>query len=113
METIWLNLSAGTRTVTLYGAHKGFGATPPKGQHIWMEFEYLDANGKYVTCTTHAYEVDLTSDSSTWNNDTGLTAFKLSATVNVNADCIIPVRIHYHDYVASAYTYIDPKLGVA
>lgn len=112
-ETIWLNLAAGSRTVTLYGAHKNFGGTPPKTHNIWIEFEYLDANGDYKHYSSYAYGTTLTSDSSTWNNDTSLTVFKIDCPVTVDAQCIVPVRIYYHAYVASAYTYVDPKIGVA
>jgi hypothetical protein len=112
-ETIWLALTAGEQTLTLYGAYKGFSTTPPKKHHIWFEFEYLDANGDYVHESSYDYDAALTSDTSEWDGDTDLTAFKIPVTVTADDDCIVPVRIHYHDYVASAYTYIDPKVGVA
>lgn len=114
IETIWLALSAGSRTLTLYGAHKNFVSSVPKKHHLWFEFEYLDASNNYVHVSTYAYGTSLESDASTWNNDTGLTVFKITApAVAVGADCVVPVRIFYQDYESGGYTYIDPKIGVA
>lgn len=113
METIWIALAAGSRTLTLYGAHKNFSSNTPTKQTMWFEFEYLDASGNYTHVSTYAYGTALDSDASTWNGDTGLTAFKIQApSVTVNADCVVSVRVFYHTYESGAYTYVDPKIVV-
>jgi hypothetical protein len=106
-ETIWLSLATGSVTVTLYGAYKGY--TPLSAHDVWAELEYLNGSGLIVNATTYVYNGDLTSDSSTWNNDTGLTVFKLVLTLTLPSDQVCPLRIYGVKYAASSYLYIDPK----
>jgi hypothetical protein len=116
LETIWVSVSAGSRTISIYGAHKGFGSDPPTKQDMWMEFDYSShaSNANRTLATTKLLvPTTLTSDSSTWNNDTSLTVFVMSATVTVSQDCVIPIRVYNGKFVSSAYVYIDPKAVVS
>jgi len=111
-ETIFAAVTAGTQTITLYGAHKGW-TTAPTQADLWFEGAYYaDGSGATVTnlstrdLTTMA---TLTTDTSTWNGDSGLTIFKLTITLTVGQDSIVPIRIFLSRYDSGAYLYIDPK----
>lgn len=108
-ETIQLALTTGSHTITVYGAHKGWSSTPPLGHNIWIESEYLDGSGNFTHVTSRSYGTSLSSDSSTWTGDTSLTDFLMSLTFTVGTACVVPVRIYFGDFVASAIVYVDPK----
>jgi hypothetical protein len=105
-ETIWLALASGARTVTMYFACKN--VSPDRGD-VWIETEYKDNSHKPVLVTSVSPGTALTSDSSTWNNDSGLTIFKIALSFTLPSDQAIPVRIGFAKYAASAYYYVDPK----
>lgn len=112
-ETIWVNVtSGGARTVTIYGAYKGWGATPPTKDNIWLDSDYLDTGSgasRALATSRTALADALTSDSSVWTGDTGLTSFKLEIVFTPLQTGLVPIRIRHTQYVASAIVYIDPK----
>lgn len=105
-ESMWLSLPSGANTITIYGAHKNFSTIT--AADIWAELQYKDGSDVIQTLTTFNYAAALTSDSSTWNNDSGLTLFKLVLSVTLPSAQVCPVRILGSKYTASAYAYIDP-----
>lgn len=105
-ETIWLSLLSGSNTITIYGAYKNH--TALTAADIWMDTEYANGSNVPVAVTTFGTGA-LTSDSSTWTGDTGLTPFKLVLTFTLPSNQVVPLRIYGTKYEASAYTYIDPK----
>lgn len=106
-QTIWLSLTSGSRTITLYGAHKLFGTNLPTKADIWFEVEDKANDNMNTVITTQEYAA-LESDASDWENDPGVTAFKISKTFTVTATAVVPFRIYYYKYVPNAYIYIDP-----
>ncbi len=111
-ETIFANCVAGSNTITVYGAHKLYGATPPTKDDFWMEGTYYTgasggANDCFTTKDTAAGALDV--DTSVWNGDSSLTVFKLTKTIVVGQDCIVPIRLFWKKHVLGAYVYIDPK----
>lgn len=105
-ESIWLALSSGARTVTLYFACKNLS---PTRSDVWVEAEYADGSNKPVIVSSYSYGTALTSDSSTWTGDSGLTIFKIVLSFTLPSAQAVPIRIFFGKYAASAYCYVDPK----
>lgn len=105
-ESIWLSLSSGARTVTLYFACKNLS---PDAGDIWAEAEYADGNQKPVIVSSHSPGTALTSDSSTWNGDSGLTIFKIVLSFTLPSAQAVPIRVFFGKYVSGGYCYLDPK----
>ena len=115
-ETIYANVAAGANTITIYGAYKAWGATPPTQADLWFEGSYYaGASGATVTAfsTRDLTGTALTSDTSTWTGDTGLTVFKITKTITAGQASSVPIRVYLSKYVSSAYIYIDPKVVVS
>ena len=109
----YIPLSAGSQTITLYGAYKGY-TTAPNKLDVWFEFDYSDETPGSSRAWANTREVaDLESDASTWTGVSGETAFKISKTVTVGQDCIARVRIGAGKYESGAELYIDPTLVVS
>lgn len=113
-ETIFVPLSAGSRTLTIYGAHKLWGGTPPLDNDIWFECSYVSSlsGATRTVASSRGSGTTLTSDTSVWNGDTGLTLFRMSVSFTVGQNCVAPIRIYLGKYVASAYIYIDPLVSI-
>jgi len=111
-ELYWVTLPSTTVTITLYGAYKNSYAVPPDGRHISLECEYVDSLGSRKVARSSQI---LSSDSSTWTGDSGLTSFKVTVTVpNTVADLVVPIRLILGGPVdGSGYYYIDPKIIVS
>lgn len=110
-ETILASLTTSNTTITIFGAYKGYSPVPDKSQ-IWADADYLDAGSgahRAFATSRDVPGVVLTSDTSTWTGDTGLTAFKMVITVAPGQNCLAPIRIFDNLRQASAYFYIDPK----
>jgi len=103
---MWLSLPSGASTITIYGAHKNFSSIT--ASDIWAELQYRDSSDDTQMVSTFDYGASLTSDASTWNNDSGLTGFKLVLSVTLSAAQVVPLRIYGSKYTATAYAYIDP-----
>lgn len=112
--TTWISLTAGSRTITIYGAYKLFGSNPPTKSDLWVETEQKanDYTNNFVS-THDLNNAALESDSSTWSNDPSVTPFKITKTFTVDNTCVVPVRINYYKSVANGYVYIDPLIVVA
>lgn len=113
-DTIWVSVPGSSSTITVYGAHKGYGGTPPDASDIWIGADYLDqaSGGRRAFASSrdgNAIPAALTSDASSWTGDTGLTSFKLTLTFTPGQSGLVPVRIYTKKRTASAYFYIDPK----
>lgn len=113
-DTIWVAVTALSTKVTVYGAHKGYGGTPPDASDIWLGGDYFDqaVNSRRAFASTRddsMLPVALTSDSSVWVGDTSLTSFRLELTVAPGQSGLVPVRVYTKKRQASAYFYIDPK----
>lgn len=114
LETIWVAVPGSASTVTVYGAYKGYGGTPPDASDIWLALDYFDqASGARRAFASSRDDTmipaALTSDSSSWTGDTGLTSFKLELTFTPGQSGMVPVRVYTKKRTASAYFYIDPK----
>jgi hypothetical protein len=109
-ELIWLTMLQGARTLTLYGAYKNYLPEDlPTKYHSWFEFDYID-DSDISKC---ARSGDLLSDNSTWVNDSGLTVFKLQASVTLGRDMTVPVRLYLGTPIyGTGYIYYDPKFEV-
>ncbi len=106
-EVIYLDLVAGTHTVTMYGAHRIF-ASPLTKTDLYLEVDYLNADGTSASITTRGAGA-LETDSSTWNGDTDLTIFKMVTTFAIPSNQTVPVRILGSiTYEPNTYLYIDP-----
>lgn len=105
-ETMWISCSSGARTITIYGAYKNY--TTLLAHDIWIETEYRDGSIITQPVTTHIPNGALSSDSSTWVGDSGLTMFKMVLSFTLSAAQIVPLRIYGLKYQSSAYLYIDP-----
>jgi len=114
-ELIFLSVTAGSHTITVYGAHKIW-ATAPTANDLWMEGSYY-SSATLATIAQFSTRDDayipnspaaLTSDTSTWTGDTGMTIFKLAVTITVGQACLVPIRIYLSKFQAGAYVYIDP-----
>ncbi len=117
LDTYFISLASGANTVTLYGAYKtSLYTVAPTQEDIWFEVEYLD-NASTAHRTTASSKTGgataLTSDSSTWNNDTGLTVFKIVLSITAGQACKCPTRIRFNKLQSgSAYTLVDPIVVV-
>ena len=107
-DTIYAKLTAGVRTVTIYGAHKSYSSAPTKND-LWFDVDYYDAVTTHRASGSSRAAGALTSDASTWNGDSGLTIFKLVVVITVVTPGIMPIRIYFRKYDAAGYTYLDPK----
>lgn len=117
-ETIWVTVPSGSHTITVYGAHKGYGATPPNASEVWVDADFLaDGSGarrEFATSRDSAMvPAALASDASSWTGDSGLTSFKLELAVTAGQDGLVPVRFHSIKRTPSAYFYLDPKAIVS
>lgn len=114
METILVPLTAGSRTLTVYGAHKLWGGTPPLDNELYFECDYI-SSGSGATrtlATSKGSGSTLTADGSSWTGDTGLTTFSMSITFSVGQNCVAPIRVYLGKFVSSAYVYIDPLVVI-
>jgi len=116
-DATYVSLVSGSNNVTMYGAHKNFGSTPPTQEDIWMELEYYDLaapSSHIITASSKTgLSTALTTDSSTWNNDSGLTIFKIVLTVVTGQACIVPVRIKFQKFVPGGYVLFDPRIVIS
>lgn len=108
-ESIWLALSSGARTVTLYFACKNLA---PDAGDVWVEAEYANGSAQPVIVSSHAPGTAVTSDASTWVGDSGLTVFKIVLSFTLPSAQAVPLRIFFGKWVASSYCYVDPKPAV-
>lgn len=118
-ETIFAYVPSGSaKVLTLYGAYKLWGGTPPTQGDIWMEGSYYAAAAPSATLTSFSTRdyagTALTADGvSTWVGDSGMTNFKISITLaTVGQNSLIPIRILLSKFVSGGYIYLDPKLTV-
>lgn len=108
VESQWVSLLSGSNTLTIYGAYKNYTGNPIDGSYFWAEVDYIDGSGKPQTART---PITLVTDSSTWNNDTGLTVFKTTVTFTTNGTQVSPVRLYIGaPQDGTGYYYIDPKI---
>lgn len=115
-ETLYVTLSAGTNTLTLYGCYKTWAGTQktlPNNRDIGFLLSWFNNSNAYQITNTGA-DTALTSDSSTWTGATGLTAFKVTATLSSAAAQTVPVSIFINqEYDATGFFYIDPMIVVS
>ena len=115
-ETASVNLAAGSNTLTLYGSYKNYVGTiqaAPTLRDIGFTFDWWDNTNTIKTTSTFA-DGALTSDSSTWNNDPGVTPFKVSITITAALAQTIDINMFVSpEYDASGYFYIDPIIVVS
>ena len=114
-EQAFLNLLNGTSVIRVYGAYKSWAGTneaAPTTRDIGINFDYYNGAG-YVAISTFA-DGSLTGDSSTWVNDTGLTAFVLTVTLSdVSGAQAVPFNLSCSpEFDSSGYVYIDPAVTV-
>ena len=106
-EVIYLDLLAGTHTITMYGAHRLFADALTKGE-LFLEVDWLDSNG-ILKSVSSVRQGDLETDASVWVGDTDLTVFKMTQTITIPTDQQVPVRVYgTYVYENSAYLYLDP-----
>ena len=106
-EVIYLDLAAGTHTVTVYGAHRLFANALTRGE-LFTEIDWLDVDGRQQSSSSVRGGA-LVTDASVWVGDTDLTVFKMEQTITIPTDQQVPVRIlGTYIYENSAYLYIDP-----
>lgn len=114
-ETYFVDLASGSNTVTMYGAHVGWAGTlkaAPDTFDVGFFFDYWNGDGDFSTCST-ASGAALTSDDSTWNDDTGFTVFKVAVTVTTNGAQTVPFHIFLSpEYDSAGYVYVDPQIVV-
>ena len=111
-EIVWVTLLAGTNILTLYGAHKNFVTTPTKAD-IGFSLEYQSST-VLVNKVSSLSAAALEADTSTWNNDPGLTAFKVSVTLTNAVAQTVPLNIFVSpEYDISGYVVIDPTIVVS
>lgn len=102
-EILWLSLTSGTTSVTVYGAHRLF-TNDLKYGDFELEAEYIENDVKGVV---RGYMVE--SDSSVWVGDTDLVPFKCTFDITVQTDQVVPLRINgKYIYESGSYLYIDP-----
>jgi hypothetical protein len=80
-----------------------------------MEFDYVSNSSnptRTLATTKDTTEAALTSDASTWNNDSNLTKFKLSKTVTTSQASLVPIRVYVDKYVSTSYVLVDPLINV-
>lgn len=109
----YVAVTSGSRTITVYGAYKGWSSTDLlQADDVWIESQYQKSNGDIGYLTTQADAI-LTSDSSTWSNESGYTAFKMVITFTAPSSQNIPIRINLKKQFENAVVYIDPTITVA
>ncbi len=114
METIMVPLAVGSRTLTVYGAHKLW-STAPVDDEIYFECDYVSSGSgaTRTVATSKGIGSALTSDTSVWTGDTGLTLFKMTVTFSAAQACVAPIRMYLAKADGSAYIYLDPLVEVA
>jgi hypothetical protein len=122
METIFINLASGANTVTLYGAYKNYAGnfltqpyitTVPTAQDVGFGFDWFSSSGTVLNTSSSFATGALATDASTWNLDSGVTAFKIDIVI-ASADAqTVPVNIFMSpEYDSAGYIYIDPEIYV-
>jgi hypothetical protein len=112
-EIMFVSATAGTRTITVYGAYKMW-VIAPTAKELWMEGSYYSSASDCTWAifstrdTAVTSPAALTTDTSIWTGDSSLTLFKLAITVTIGQDCLIPIRILLSKFQVGAYIYIDP-----
>ncbi|MEI6542141.1 MAG: hypothetical protein WCL60_01380 [Methylococcales bacterium] len=114
-EQAFLNLTNGTNVIRLYGSYKSWAGTNealPTLRDIGINFDYYNGSG-YVAISSFT-DGALPSDSSTWNNDSGLTGFIITTTLtDVSGAQAVPFNIFASpEFDSSGYIYIDPAVTV-
>lgn len=117
-ERILRTLAAGANTLTLYGAYKNWAGTNETGPNragIGFSFDYFDNGNAFQSVNTMLNDgTALTSDSSTWVNDTGLTPFKVSVTLSNCQAQTVAINVYASPEGDSAgYFYVDPSIVVS
>lgn len=112
-EPMYAYVTAVASVVTIYGAYKGYGASPPTREDLWFDAEYLSASSGGLRTQATSQEVGypaaaLTSDASTWTGDSSLTKFKMAISMNPGQASVVPIRLYLAKRVNGAYVYIDP-----
>jgi hypothetical protein len=106
----------GLRLLTVYIAVKGFATVR---RNIFAAIQIIieapagayPKTRQYLSSSTGWMESDLTS---VWNNDTGLTAYKIVVPFKVDRYENIGVRVHFMPvYENAAFYYVDPKFVVS
>ena len=118
-ETIYVSLTAGAHTITLFGAYDLLYAVPPTQKDLWFETDYYaDAAGarRAFASTRTVATTALTADVvSAWSDDVPdagdrpRVKFSLALTITVGQACLCPIRIYQTAKDAAKYVYIDPK----
>ena len=115
----WTPGATGAATATLYVAHKNM-TNPtflPKRLKTYVSVPYFDPAVSEYQPKTVMGDIEgqwLDDSASTWNNDTGLSQWKLVIPFNVTeAGQAVTFRIYYDWYDATGYLYLDPKVDFA
>lgn len=107
--------STGNKTITAYIAcSNSYTEFTGMISKVWLEaFVRQDSN----TSETKRYDSltlgSVQPDTSTWNGDTGVSAFKIQLPVEVKTLDDIEVKVHFKWFDAIGYTYLDPELTIA
>lgn len=104
----------GINRITMYVAAKLDGLTPAQVSKMFiMNVRVVGAAGAVVGdyCTNQSGKWEV--DTSVWNNDTGLTAFKCTMWVPVAAGQTFNTTICYGNTTTGAVLYLDPVIAVA
>ena len=99
----------GSRTVTLYGAYKGYIADP-RPENIFMEITVpLGGTGtKRKIVDTRSYGMSWETDASAWTGDSGLTIIKMVVPFEYERLEDVEIRIGSYWNEPGSYFYIDP-----
>lgn len=103
-------VKAGSRTITVFGAYKGF-STTLLARDVWFELEYFDTTGIHRV-TASSRNSAILSGASTWTGDTGLTKFSIALTFTQAKSVNIPIRLYYRHYDVGSILYLDPHCQV-
>lgn len=109
-ETMHAYVPASSSTVTVFGAYKGYGSSPPTTEDLWLDVDHWDltTNAHRAYSSTRGTSA-LTSDNSTWTGDGSLTSFKMAIAMTPGQASLVPIRIFLTKRTPGAYIYIDPK----
>ncbi len=114
-ETIFAAVTSSSTLITIYGAYKNYSPAPDSSQ-IWADCDYVDQGSgsrRATAASTRTPGTALTSDSSSWVGDSGLTSFKITIAIAPLQSCLAPIRIFTNMRQATAYFYIDPLVVVS
>jgi hypothetical protein len=101
--------STGRKRVTMYFAYKIYGEFNPN--ELCLEIEIpAAASGTATKTITARSNGNIVSDSSTWNNDTGLTVRRMEVVFDLLRAENVQCRIGFNKYTLNAYCYIDPTI---